>query len=93
MELGHLPYKKATYEDYIGLHGLKRLGKKKWRKHVTNVVERLIKAICPDEIVLGGGNAKLLRKLPNRCRVGANANAFLGGVRLWEDVKWEGMKK
>jgi polyphosphate glucokinase len=93
MELGHLPYKKATYEDYIGLHGLKRLGKKKWRKHVTNIVERLIKAIRPDEIILGGGNAKLLRKLPNSCRVGANANAFLGGVRLWEDVKWEGMKK
>jgi len=93
MELGHLPYKKATYEDYIGLRGLKRLGKKKWRKHVTNIVERFIKAIHPEEIVLGGGHAKQLRELPASCRLGANANAFLGGMRLWEDAKQKSEKK
>jgi len=83
MELGHLPYKKATYEDYIGLRGLKRYGEKKWHKHVADVVEQLIAALEPDDIVLGGGNAKLLNKLPKRCRAGDNANAFLGGFRLW----------
>jgi polyphosphate glucokinase len=71
MELGHLPYKKATYEDYVGLRGLERLGKKKWRQHVSDVVARLIAALEPDDVVLGGGNA----------------NAFLGGFRLWKGAR------
>jgi polyphosphate glucokinase len=85
MELAHLPYKKATYEDYIGLRGLKKRGEEKWSKHVAEVVEQLIAALEPDDIVLGGGNAKLLKKLPEGCRLGDNANAFLGGFRLWTE--------
>jgi polyphosphate glucokinase len=84
MELGHLPYKKATYEDYVGVRGLKKYGKKKWRKHVAEVVERLVAALEPDDIVLGGGNIKKLKQLPKGCRAGDNANAFLGGFRLWQ---------
>lgn len=86
MELGHLSYKKGTYEDYVGLRGLKRLGKKKWRKHVAFVVARLIDALHPDDVVLGGGNAKKLKELPPGCRAGDNANAFVGGFRLWEET-------
>jgi polyphosphate glucokinase len=85
MELGHLPYKKATYEDYVGLRGLEKWGKKKWRKHVEDVVARLTAALLPDDVVLGGGNAKKLKELPVGCRVGDNTNAFLGGFRLWEE--------
>ena len=85
MELAHLPYKKGkTYEDYIGLRGLKRLGKKKWRRLVLDVVERLQAAMEPDYVVLGGGNAKKLKTLPPHTRLGDNRNAFLGGFRLWE---------
>lgn len=84
MELGHLPYKKKTYEDYVGLRGLKKYGKKRWRKYVNDVVERLNLALEPDEIVLGGGNVKKLKKLPPNCRAGDNANAFRGGFRLWD---------
>ena len=87
MELAHLPYRKATYEDYIGLRGLKRHGRRKWRKHVADVVKQLITALEPDEVVLGGGNAKLLEKLPKGCRAGDNANAFLGGFRLWTNER------
>ena len=87
MELGHLPYKKATYEDYVGLRGLVKLGEKRWRKHVADVVERLAEALEPDEIVLGGGNVHRLKELPPGCRAGDNANAFLGGFRLWKNVK------
>jgi polyphosphate glucokinase len=83
MELGHLPYRKSTYEDYVGLRGLKKYGKKKWRKNVVDVVERLTIALEPDEVVLGGGNVKKLKVLPPRCRAGDNFNAFLGGFRLW----------
>jgi polyphosphate glucokinase len=83
MELGHLPYKKATYEDYVGLRGLEKRGKKKWRKHVADVVEKLTQALEPDEVVLGGGNAKKLKELPPHCRLGDNFNAFLGGFRMW----------
>jgi polyphosphate glucokinase len=86
MELGHLPYKKSTYEDYVGLRGLDRLGKKKWREHVADVVALLIAALQPDDVVLGGGNVKKLTELPPRCRAGDNANAFLGGFRLWEQA-------
>src|SRR5262249_57132412 len=83
MELGHLPYRKATYEDYVGLRGLERRGKRKWRRHVADVVERLRAALEPDEVVLGGGNAKLLDAPPPGCRLGDNADAFAGGVRPW----------
>jgi polyphosphate glucokinase len=83
MEIGHLPYRKATYEDYVGVHGLKRFGKKKWRKYVADVVERLAGALEPDDIVLGGGNVKQFQELPKGCREGDNANAFVGGFRLW----------
>ena len=86
MELGHLPYKKATYEDYVGLRGLEEWGKKKWRRHVADVVARLITALQPDDVVLGGGNVKKLKELPRGCRAGDNANAFLGGFRLWEQA-------
>jgi polyphosphate glucokinase len=85
MELAHLPYRKATYEDYVGLRALLRYGKKKWRKYVFDVAEKLSSALEPDDIVLGGGNVKLLKALPPKCRAGNNANAFIGGYRLWED--------
>ena len=85
MELAHLPYKKGrTYEDYVGLRGLERLGKKKWRRAVADVAMRLKTALEAEEIVLGGGNAKLLKTLPPDARLGDNANAFIGGFRLWE---------
>jgi polyphosphate glucokinase len=85
MELAHLPYKKGrTYEDYVGLRGLERLGKKKWRRAVADVAMRLKTALEAEEIVLGGGNAKLLKTLPADARLGDNANAFIGGFRLWE---------
>ena len=84
MELAHLPYRKSTFEDYVGIRGLKKYGKRKWRKYVIEVVERLIAALEPDEVVLGGGNVKNLKKLPPHCREGDNANAFRGGFRLWE---------
>ena len=87
MELGHLPYKEATFEHYVGLRGLKRLGKKRWRKHVADVVERLQAALEPDYVVIGGGNVKKLTALPPGSREGDNANAFLGGFRLWADAK------
>jgi polyphosphate glucokinase len=90
MELGHLPYKKATYEDYVGLHGLQRLGKKKWRKCVADVVARLVAALEPDDVVLGGGNAKELGEVPAGTRLGDNANAFRGGFRLWDKVADQG---
>jgi polyphosphate glucokinase len=84
MELAHLPYKKGrTYEDYVGLAGLKRLGKKKWRRHVNAVVHLLKTALEADYVVLGGGNARLFRKLPPGTRIGDNVNAFQGGVRFW----------
>ena len=87
MELGHLPYKKATFEDYVGIRGKKKYGKKKWRKFVADVVERLVAALEPDDVVLGGGNVKELKKLPPGCRTGDNANAFVGGFRLWQKTK------
>jgi polyphosphate glucokinase len=86
MELGHLPYKKATYEDYVGERGFERLGKKRWRKHVFDVVDKLVAALQPDEVVLGGGNAKMLNELPPLCRLGDNENAFRGGFLMWADA-------
>jgi polyphosphate glucokinase len=88
MELAHLPYKKgSSYEDYIGLRGLKRVGKKKWRRYVADVVTRLRVALEADYVVIGGGNAKLLKDLPSKARLGSNANAFHGGFRLWQSDK------
>lgn len=83
MELAHLPYRKATYEEYVGVRALERLGKKKWRKQVEDVVERLTAAFQPDDVVLGGGNSRQLKKLPPGCRLGDNDNAFAGGARMW----------
>ena len=83
MEIGHLPYEKGTYEDYVGRAGLKRHGKKKWRRHVANVAERLIAALQPDDTVIGGGNVAKLKGPPLHCRKGDNANAFRGGFALW----------
>ena len=85
MELAHLPYKKGTYEDYVGRAGLERAGKNKWRRHVTDVVKRLIAALQPDDTVIGGGNVAKLDALPPHCRKGENANAFRGGFRLWAE--------
>jgi polyphosphate glucokinase len=85
MELAHLPYKRGkSYEDYIGLRGLKRLGKTKWRRHVADIVERLKNALEVDYVVLGGGNIKHFKTLPPDTRLGDNQNAFAGGFRLWE---------
>ena len=86
MELAHLAFKNSTYEDYVGLRALQRLGRKKWRKHVAYGVTRLIQALLPDDVVLGGGNTKKLKKLPVGCRPGDNADAFVGGFRLWHDA-------
>jgi polyphosphate glucokinase len=87
LELAHLPYRKATYEDYVGIRALERAGKKKWRKQVEDVVARLVAAFRPDDVVLGGGNSRQLKELPSGCRLGDNDNAFLGGFRLWHGTK------
>jgi predicted NBD/HSP70 family sugar kinase len=90
MEIAHLPYKNSTYEDYLGVRGLKRRGKKKWRKHVELAVAQLISAIHADEVVIGGGNAVKLREMPLGCRAchaGDNAWALVGGFRMWEDAQ------
>jgi len=83
MELAHLPYKSKTYEDYVGVRGLKRLGKKKWRRKVAEIVEQLKDALEVEYVVLGGGNCHKLNDLPPGARLGDNQNAFLGGFRLW----------
>lgn len=93
MELAHLSFKNGTYEDYVGLRGLKRFGKKKWEHYVAYGVARLVDALHPDDVVLGGGNSKKLKHLPPGCRRGDNANAFLGGFRLWEDSRPESRSK
>jgi polyphosphate glucokinase len=84
MELGHLPFRKATFEDYVGERGRKRLGKKKWRETVIEALERLTAALEPDYVVLGGGNSKKVGDLPANVRLGANDNAFVGAFRLWD---------
>jgi polyphosphate glucokinase len=86
LELGHLPYRKATFEDYVGERGRERLGKKEWRAAVDETVALLSAALEPDYVVLGGGNAKRLKELPPNTRLGANENAFLGAFRLWDDA-------
>jgi polyphosphate glucokinase len=85
MELGHLPYHKGrTFEDYVGAAGLERAGKKKWRRKVADVVKHFVAALEPDYVVLGGGNALKLGRLPRKARLGDNANAFKGGFKLWD---------
>ncbi len=93
LELAHLPYRKGTYEDYVGRRRLEQRGSKKWRKDVTEVVAHLTKALRPDDVVLGGGNAKKPKELPKGCRLGSNANAFLGGFRMWEDSEGNQIRK
>ena len=86
MELAHLPYKRGkTFEDYVGIRGLERLGRKKWQEHVLKIVQQLRDALQAEEVVLGGGNARKLKKLPPHARLGENANAFVGGFRIWEE--------
>ena len=87
MELGHLPFRKATFEEYVGEGGLERLGHKRWRKAVHETITRLTAALEPDYVVLGGGNAAELGELPANCRLGHNEDAFLGGFRLWVDQR------
>jgi predicted NBD/HSP70 family sugar kinase len=87
LELGHLPFHKKTFEDYVGERGLEKRGRKKWTKDVFDAVERLSAAMQPDEVVLGGGGVDELETLPDGCRRGENENAFRGGFRLW-DPDW-----
>ena len=85
LEIAHLPYRKGrTYEEYVGLAGLERRGKRKWRKSVGDVIKRLRAAFVVDYVLLGGGNAKLMGKLPDGVQMGANANAIAGGIALWQ---------
>ena len=85
MELAHLGYKNGkSYEDYLGLRGLERMGKKKWRRYVAKIAKSLKIALDADYVVLGGGNSKKLKKLPPGTRLGSNENAFLGGFRMWQ---------
>lgn len=91
MELAHLPYRKATFEDYVGQHAFEK-NERKWRKHVADVVARLSAALEPEDVVLGGGNAVNIHDLPPNCRLGANTNAFPGGFRLWAGAAPAGPK-
>ena len=87
LELAHLPYKKGlTYEQYIGLVGLERRGVRRWRKSVLDIINRLKAAMVCDTVLLGGGNAKMMKSLPNHVILGANTNAIDGGIRLWQDT-------
>jgi polyphosphate glucokinase len=86
MELGRLSFKDGTYEDYLGVRALEKLGRKKWEKYVALGTARMIQAVLPDDVVLGGGNAKKLKQLPKGCRLGNNMYAFRGGFRLWENA-------
>jgi polyphosphate glucokinase len=88
LELAHLPYRKGrTYEDYAGKRGMKRLGLRRWRKHVTRIIELLRHGLQADEVVIGGGEARMLERLPRGARLGDNDNAILGGLRIWVDPK------
>ena len=92
MELGIMFYRDGTFEDYLGLRGLQRLGKKKWRQEVADCIGGLVPALQLDEVVLGGGNVKKLKALPPGCRAGDNANAFIGGFRLWDRKRTQGAR-
>lgn len=93
LELGQVPYGKGTYEEYLGVGGLMRFGKKKWQRYVEDGVTRMIAALQPDDVVIGGGNVKKLKALPPGCRAGHNAFAFLGGFRLWNEAWAFGLAK
>lgn len=84
LEVAHLPYRKRTFEAYVGARAKERMGKKQWREEVAAVVAHFRRGFVPDEVVLGGGNAKELKEMPEGCRQGDNALAFLGGWRVWE---------
>jgi polyphosphate glucokinase len=87
-EIAHMPYKHGrTFEDYLGEAGRERRGTRKWRRSVADVVASLSAAFEPDYVVLGGGNAVRLKKLPRGARLGDNLNAFIGGVRLWRQAE------
>ncbi len=86
MELGHLPFRKATFEDYVGGRGHARLGDKRWRKAVLETIDLLVAALEPEYVVLGGGSAERVGELPPNCSLGANEDAFLGAFRLWADA-------
>ena len=89
MELAHLPFKKGrTYEDYVGERGMRRLGAKKWRRNVKEIVKRLSTVLEADYVVIGGGNARKLKRLPNNARLGNNDFAFIGGFRVWRDARF-----
>ncbi len=89
MELAHLPFKKGrSYEDYVGDRGLRRLGPKKWRRNVKEIVERLSTVLEADYVVIGGGNARKLKRLPKNARLGNNDFAFVGGFRVWRDARF-----
>ncbi len=85
MELGHLPFRKGVYEEYVSASALAQHGKRRWRKHVNEIIEHLRAALMPEDILLGGGNAKKLKNLPPHCRLGDNVNAFTGGFAMWRD--------
>ena len=88
LELAHLPYRKnRTYEDYLGLRGLKRMGREKWSRHVVHVMALLREALQADSATLGGGNARKARGLPRGIQIADNSDAIAGGLRLWEDVE------
>lgn len=87
-ELAHLPYKRGTWEDYLGARSLHKRGRKKWQQHVEFAIARLTDALAPDDIVLGGGNSKKLKKMPKGCRIGNNAYAFTGGFRLFQNASF-----
>jgi polyphosphate glucokinase len=87
MEVGALSWANGTIEDYVGNRGLRKLGKKKWRKTFNRLVARLVSGFLLDDTVIGGGNAKKLKAAPPGCRLGSNANAFIGGYRMWQPTK------
>ena len=86
LELAHLPYRRGEYEDYVGLRGYEKFGKKTWRAHVARVASLLKAAMVADYVVIGGGQAKKLKEMPPGCRAGSNLNAFKGGQRVWESA-------
>jgi len=87
MEIAHMPFRKGTYEDHVGLRGYKKYGKRKWRKYVFEIARILKAGLVADYVVFGGGQTKLLKRIPDGCRLGSNDKAFVGGQRLWDDFK------
>jgi polyphosphate glucokinase len=87
MEIGQMGIGNKTFEEELGVRGLKKAGRRKWEKRVDAALERFASALLLDDVVLGGGNAKKLTKLPRGCRIGNNANAFAGGFRMWQEAK------